>query len=693
MSPAWEARLGEPAQARAVASPAIPIIPRSPQFYAERIVLVADREGAEAMLDLARQRPITSVGFDCEYRHRRPGVPIGKSGGKTRWWYDPRSIVPLLASLVLVEPQPDGRAVLYRFVIDVRRPEVLEPLARVLRLPIPLLAHFAQGDLFCLWALGLPTPDRIWDTCIAERAFQLGLFHVRYQTKEDEGEGAEARRKADAEEDSEFSCKLVPTCVRRGVPYPFAAAKDRLQQSFLTHPDNEPFSREQLEYAVADAEAVARLYPVQVQEALARNALHHLEAVEMGWTITDARMIWDGVRVDPGLCRQLGEACRRHVTDLTGRLVAMGLGHPNSHPELVKFSRSVGLLDAFREGGKFTFDDDHLAAVEHRHSAIPLIRAYRKSRRLLSDPLLTGALVGADGRLHPDHRQLGAESGRNTMRHPNIGGVGKALRPLVVPETADWAIGEVDLSQIEVLIAAAESGDPDLIAMVKGRDVYCAMVRGFYADRLSPEERALSDKELKKRFRDLRDVMKVCTLAVIYNITPFGLSHQLGISAPQAAEVQAKFLTLFPVLARALREASAYGAIRGYAVLCTGLRRYRARAGQPTPWEVNWLRNTPIQGSASVVFKAAGNRLFRRYQFHGARLLLPLHDAYVFECPRERLEAVAALTAEVMKGAVQEYYPMLDPQVEVNIEQPHCWNKDGKSRSLELWMEDPEQAR
>jgi hypothetical protein len=46
-----------------------------------------------------------------------------------------------------------------------------------------------------------------------------------------------------------------------------------------------------------------------------------------------------------------------------------------------------------------------------------------------------------------------------------------------------------------------------------------------------------------------------------------------------------------------------------------------------------------------------------------------------------------------MRGAVQEYFPALRPQVDVNVEHPHCWNKDGKHLSLEYWMEDPELAR
>jgi DNA polymerase-1 len=644
------------------------------------------------MLDLARQRRVSYAGVDCEYRYRRPGVFIKKIRGRERWWYDPTSVVPLLMAVVLAEVGGGGEADLYRFVVDVREPEVLGPLGALFGLPVPFVFHFGQGDLFCLWRLGLPTPATVWDTCTAERAFQLGLFHARYKA-ETADEAELARAGEEAEDEVALSCALMPTALRYGIDYPFAAAKERLQQSFLDHPNGASFSDEQRAYAVADAEAAARLYPLQVQAAIARNALNHLQCVEMGWSVTNARIVWDGVRVDPDLCEQVRAACAAHEDGLAARLAELGVGNPGSHPDLEAFFRSVGLLDAFREGGSYSFDDEHLEAVEGRHAAIPLIRAVRKIRRLRSDKLLTGELVGADGRLHPDHRALGAESGRNTMRDPNVGGVGKALRPLVVPQDPGRGVGEVDLSQIEVMIAAAYTGDPDLLKMVNGKDVYSAMARQYYAGTLAGEVLALPDREFKQQCRHLRDRMKVFTLAVIYGITPFGLARQLGISPAAAAAEQGRFLGMFPVLARALREASAYGAIRGYAELCTGLRRHRARAGRPTHWEANWLRNTPIQGSASVVFKVAGNRLRLRYGYYGARLILPLHDAFVFECPLGRLEEVAAITARVMCGAVQEYFPALDPRVDVNTDHPHCWNKDGKHLSLEQWLEDPELAR
>ena len=101
------------------------------------------------------------------------------------------------------------------------------------------------------------------------------------------------------------------------------------------------------------------------------------------------------------------------------------------------------------------------------------------------------------------------------------------------------------------------------------------------------------------------------------------------------------------------------------------------------------MTNHPVQGSAAVVFKVAGNRLDKLYRRYDARLLVPLHDAYLFEAPLDTLQEVASLTGRVLCETVQEYFPVLQPRVETNIEYPACWNKDGRFDSVERWMEDP----
>jgi DNA polymerase-1 len=220
-------------------------------------------------------------------------------------------------------------------------------------------------------------------------------------------------------------------------------------------------------------------------------------------------------------------------------------------------------------------------------------------------------------------------------------------------------------------------------------DVYSAMAKDFFREKMSPEDLKLPGSEFKKKHRSLRDLVKTCTLGIIYGLTPHGLALRLGIIQSEAAGLQERFMVMFPALRKALAETPVYGGMCGHVSTVSGLRRQRARKGLVTNWERNWMVNHPVQGSAADLFKAAGNRLDRLYQRHDAWLIVPVHDAFVFEAPREALGQVAELTERVMVETVQEFFPDLQPKAEVNILQPSCWNKDARADSLELWMADP----
>ena len=77
--------------------------------------------------------------------------------------------------------------------------------------------------------------------------------------------------------------------------------------------------------------------------------------------------------------------------------------------------------------------------------------------------------------------------------------------------------------------------------------------------------------------------MKVCTLGIIYGMTPRGIATLLDLTETQVAALQHQFMSMFPQLHHALRETAASGAIRGYATTISGLRRYRARTVRPHP--------------------------------------------------------------------------------------------------------------
>jgi DNA polymerase I len=370
----WVERLEQVRRERKQKAEPARVIPLSPAYYAGRLTAVTDANGARDLMELARQRPLACIGIDFEFRHARPGVRVKKFAGKDLYWHDPRSYVPLLLAVVLVEKAAEGATRLYRFVIDCHHREAVAPLGDLFRLPVTFVGHRLEAELICLWRLGLPAPDEIWDTWTAEKGLLLGLAHPRYKNTRPADELEEAEAKEEAEEEKELKCSLPATCARRGVLYPFAADKERLQQSFLTHPDGAPFTAEQIEYNAADADAAARVYPVQVQAAVEQGCLRHLIEVEMPWAVTNARMVWDGVRLSGPACEEVLEACRRHQQRLDQELLGMGLANVNSHPQLKQFFEGAGLLPAFHVRDGHSFDDSHLEAAEGRHPAIPRIR-------------------------------------------------------------------------------------------------------------------------------------------------------------------------------------------------------------------------------------------------------------------------------------------------------------------------------
>jgi DNA polymerase-1 len=676
------------ADARGDGLPVRYAVPRSPEYYTGQVTFVETAVVAWAMADLAHQQPLSHVGLDTEFRFTRAGVAV--KGGKVV--NDVRSIQPLLLSLALAIPEArdrtGGRVAL--FVVNVGRPETYPALRSILRLPVPVVGHALKSDVLCLFQLGLPEPELLWDTWVCSRSMYLGRHHRKYTGRvgADEADEAVARRRA--ADDEEVRHSLLAVCQRHGISHQFGDDKARLQRSFLDHPAAAPYSEEQIYYAAQDALAVARLYHTQVTASAQAGLLHHLLNVEMRWVVTNARMLWRGVHVDAARCQAVQRSCSKHLEALRPQLAEHGIDNVRSHPQLKRFFQHTGLLDLFRRDGKLSFDKEALDDFHDRHPAISPIRAAKKVLQLQGDKLLTGDFVGADGRVHADHVQLGTDTGRQTCRWPNVLGLGKVFRPLITAE-AGWGIGEVDLCQIEVGLAAAVYHDERLIEMFNDGDVYSAMAQHFYRDQLTSAARSMSSLEFKRLEEHgwMRTQMKRCTLGIIYGLTAHGLALYLDVNRSEAASLQDRFMAMFPALRKALVETVRDGAVRGHVPAVSGLRRYCARRGQVSTWERNWMTNHPVQGSAAVVFKAAGNRLDRLYRSRDAWLIVPLHDAYVFEAPLAALEEVAVLTERVLCEAVQEYFPQLRPRAEVNVGKPHCWNKDGRDDSLERWIADP----
>jgi DNA polymerase-1 len=656
----------------------LPIRP-NPARLSEQIRLIEELDQGEALLAQLNRLPIAAIAIDTEFQFASDPVDLGRG----RSWQDPTTLQPLILSGAAWIADSDT---VVSFAFDLRRRELVPTIERLLRLRVMFVAHFFNAEFKTLWSLGIePVLPQIYDTWVAARALTLGRGHrsidllAGARAIEDFAAAEEARRMLVGH------LSLIGQCAVYGIEHRFAAAKDMLRGSFLAQRPDEPFSSLQIEYAAADAEATMRLYLAQQRDVIAAGLYPHLMQVEFPYAEANARMEWDGVPVSPERLTQLLEGLGRAVDLHRGVLNEAGLSNPNSSPQALAFLRERGHGNRLLHNGRTTTNDEALAQIEPLDPSVTHLRRYRSYVRLWADALFRGGLIGSDGRLHPEHRHLGAETGRNSCSAPNIVGITKTFRPIVVAPP-ERAIIELDYAQIEVGICAAEHHDQALIAAFNSGDVYAAVAQQFYAEQLTPEECRLSAADFKKRRPDLRDRIKTFVLAVLYNMQAQAVADRFGLPLAEAERQRRAFLACPPSVRAAMIAAVEDGRVRGYAAIVGGLRR-QISGGHKA---VNRLINTPVQAAAGVVFREAVVRLYQHFRGTATKLILPVHDAVVIECAADQISRVAAEASQLMTDAVRKYYAALQPRVDVNAAAPSCWNKDGRADSLDRFLADPQ---
>jgi DNA polymerase-1 len=627
-------------------------VPYSARHLAAQTRVVTTFDDAEALIvDLSRLS-VGAIAIDTEYQFAEG--PTKLSNGKS--WYDIRQLQPLILSGAAWVPEGNH---IIRFLFDLRDKDLHPVVADLLRLHVPFVAHNIKAELQTFWAMGLdPVLPQTWCTYIAARALGMGRKDLRFS--------------------------LDDQCSAYGIRHPFSASKQAMQQSFLTHEAGRPFTSEQREYAVADAETTLMLYLAQQEDVLKAGLNSHLAAVEFPFVQANSRMEWDGVPFDHTRAKDLqvglAQALQHHRETLNG----LGLDNPNSPSQVVSFLTARGHGHRLLKDGKPSSEDSVLERLEVLDQAAMHIRRYRQYRRLCSSPLILGEQISADGRVHPKHMQLSADTGRNTCSAPNVAGVSKTFRPLVRANEGR-CIFEADFSQIEVGITAAHYEDKNLVESFNSGDVYAGVAKKMFEADLSDRELAMTTAAFKAARGDLRDKAKVFVLATTYGMSEQTIADKFGFTLMQARELKTSFFDAFPSLKAVADAAGTEGQIRGHASMIGGLRRsvpsnYKSR---------NRHMNTPVQGSAGVVFRRSVADIYAAFRGTSTQLILPVHDAVVVECDACDLDRVIQTTVTLMETAVRAYYPALTPRIDVNATDTSCWNKDGHGDSIEQFVSDP----
>ncbi|MEQ8827840.1 MAG: DNA polymerase, partial [Parvibaculum sp.] len=421
---------GSAAQLAALpADPALDILPVRPNSLAlaeETHWIVTAEAGGELLTSLNRLS-LGAVAIDTEYRFTRPPTTLKRS----KRWYDPRTLTPLILSGAAWDADSDH---IIRFAVDLREPDTHGFVRNLLKLHAPIVAHNIAAEMKTFWAMGLdPVLPQAFDTWVAAKLLTMGRGHRQIKLLSQ----AQAAEDLDAKEEAETALvglmSLTGQCEVYGLDHPFAGAKTALQESFLTYPVERAFTDQQIRYAVADAEATLRLYLAQQGDLIRAGLLHHLLEVETPYAIANARMEYIGVAIGNEKLTALHAGLVRAVDHHRTVLRDAGLENPASSNQVKAFLIAGGYEDRLKRRGKVTTRDEVLEQLEASEPLVTDIRRHRRYARMLSDPLFDGdALFGSDGRVHPEHRHLGAATGRSSCSAPNLLGLTKTFRPIVV---------------------------------------------------------------------------------------------------------------------------------------------------------------------------------------------------------------------------------------------------------------------
>ena len=300
-----------------------------------------------------------------------------------------------------------------------------------------------------------------------------------------------------------------------------------------------------------------------------------------------------------------------------------------------------------------------LEELRHVHPVIGEILEYRTLTKLKStycDGLLK--VIREDGRIHSSFNQTETRTGRISSTEPNLQNIpvrterGKELRRFFAAKEGCKLV-DADYSQIELRVLAHISHDAHMIeAFREEKDIHTATAAKVFQ---LPEEMITPA---------LRSRAKAVNFGIVYGISAFSLSKDIGVSRKEADTYIKDYLRLYSGIDQYMQHTVEQAKADGYVTTMFGRRRYLPELASSNhnlrSFGERVARNMPIQGTAADIIKIAMIRVFNRLREEGmrSRLILQVHDELIVEAPVEEADKAAALLSEEMQNAVQLAVPL-----------------------------------
>lgn len=303
---------------------------------------------------------------------------------------------------------------------------------------------------------------------------------------------------------------------------------------------------------------------------------------------------------------------------------------------------------------------DVLEALRPQHEIIDYILEYREIQKLQSTYVIgLQGQIHEDGRIHTRFNQTLAQTGRLSSVEPNLQNIpirleeGRKIRKAFVPKSDENVLLSLDYSQIELRVLASISKDEKMIdAFKEGKDIHTTTAANVY------------NVKSNDVTSTMRSNAKAVNFGIVYGISDYGLSQQLGITRKEAKAFIDTYLDTFVNVKEYMKYIVQDAKRDGYVSTLLGRRRYvpdiNSRNFNARSFSERIAMNSPIQGTAADIIKLAMVNYYESDQKDkfNAELLLQIHDELVFDIPKSELDDFIAFIKDIMEHALEMEVPL-----------------------------------
>jgi DNA polymerase-1 len=412
------------------------------------------------------------------------------------------------------------------------------------------------------------------------------------------------------------------------------------------------------EYGAEDADVTVRLWNVLKPRLVAEGMTTLYETLERPMVTVLARMEERGIKVDRQILSRLsGEFAQKlggleaEIYEIAGE--SFNIGSPKQLGDILfgKFGLPGGKktkTGAWSTGASVLED---LAAEGNTLAARILDwRMLAKLRSTYTD-LLPGYIHPDTGRVHTSYALASTSTGRLSSSEPNLQNIpvrteeGRRIRTAFVAEKGMKLIS-ADYSQIELRLLAHVADIPALKqAFADGLDIHAMTASEMFG------------VPVKDMPGEIRRRAKAINFGIIYGISAFGLSNQLGIPREEASAYIKKYFERFPGIRDYMDAMKAKVRADGYVTTIFGRKIHFPGVNSKSHAERAFVDrasiNAPLQGSAADIIRRAMIRMDEALEKKklAAKMLLQVHDELIFEVPNSEVNDTISLVTEIMENA------------------------------------------